>query len=440
MRAQKVIIPLFLLALALASCGLLDNPEDTEVAVSATLEPATPETIVEPQGTPIFEIQPATTPEAVELKVWIPPLIAVRTEEGTQILAEQLQTFNSKHPDVAIKVEQKQARGSGNILSYLRTGRGVAPSVLPDVIVLPTELLSAAGNENLIFAFDEEFDLDEMEPLFPSAQQLVRPQEEFLGYPFALVGLPHLVYNSNVLTSTLPLTWERLISNPERRLVMAADGSDGALLALQFYLDAGGAVANDLGQPILEMDPLIVALDALQAGRDSEFIVPQSSGLSTEDQTWQVFLGGGATIVRTTSDHFLGELTTGLPIEYTVTPGIDRPLTPLASGWAWAISTSDPARRALAYELILDLVAAPSLGLWSEESDILPSRRDALETWTRDEAYTGFMKQELERAHPMPVAPNSKLLTVLGDAAFQVVSGARTVEQAAEDAVAAFQS
>jgi ABC-type glycerol-3-phosphate transport system substrate-binding protein len=190
----------------------------------------------------------------------------------------------------------------------------------------------------------------------------------------------------------------------------------------------------------LEIDALRVALDALEEGRDNGFIVTQSSRVSTEDQAWQIFLGGGASIARTTSDHFLGESTTGLPIEYTVTPGIDRPLTPLVSGWAWAISTSDPARRVLALELIQNLVAAENLGVWSEESDILPSRRDALATWSRDGAYTGFIRQDLERAHPLPVASTSKLLTVLGDAVFQVVSGAKTAEEAAEDAVTAFQS
>lgn len=440
MRAQRVIILLILVVLTLAGCGMLDNPEEAEESEPVIPEQATPVTIVDPQLTPLLETFPTATPQAIELKVWIPPMIGARTEEGAQVLADQLQDFNGKHLDVTVKVEQKQARGAGGILSYLRTGRSVAPGLLPDVIILPTDLLPTAGNENLIVPLDDEVDSIDMEALFPAAQQLAQPQENILGYPFALSGLPHLVYNSNVLTSTLPLTWERLISDPERNLVMPAGGSDGAVLAMQFYLDAGGQVENEDGQPLLELDALTVALNALQEGRDSNFIVPQSSSVSTEDQAWQIFLGGGASIVRTTSDHFLGANTAGLPIEYTVTPGIDRPLTPLTSGWAWAISTSDPARQALANELILDLIAAPNLSTWSQESDILPARRDALAAWSGDGAYTGFIQQELERADPMPVSSSSRLLTVLGDAAFQVVSGAKTADEAAEDALAALQS
>jgi ABC-type glycerol-3-phosphate transport system substrate-binding protein len=440
MRARTMIIILLPAVLFLTACGLFENSEEPGERTTATLEPATPVTIADPQSTPQFEIQPTATLEAVELKIWIPPQIAERTEEGARVLFDQLQAFNDEHPDVSIKVEQKQPRGAGGILSYLRTGRGVAPSALPDLVVLPAEMLLTAGNENLIFPLDEAFDPGEIDLLFPSALQLAQPQENILGYPFALSGLPHIVYNSNVLTSTLPLTWERLIANPDRNLVMAGGGSDGALLALQFYLDAGGKVENELEQPILEIGPLTVALDALEEGRESGFIVAESSGTSTEDQAWQIFLGGGANNVRISSDFFLGETTTGLPIQYTVTPGIERPLTPLVTGWAWAISTSEPARREFALELIQNMVTAPNLGTWSQESDILPSRQDALAAWTGENSYTDFMAQELEIAQPLPVTSSSKLLTVLGDAAFEVLSGTKNAEEAAADAVTAFES
>ncbi len=105
--------------------------------------------------------------------------------------------------------------------------------------------------------------------------------------------------------------------------------------------------------------------------------------------------------MRTSSDHFLGQNTAGLPLEFTVTPGIDRPLTPLVGGWAWAISTSDPVRQAAAYELMLELVTDSNQGTWSQDSKILPARRDALATWSGDALYIGFVEQELERAQPI---------------------------------------
>jgi ABC-type glycerol-3-phosphate transport system substrate-binding protein len=221
---------------------------------------------------------------------------------------------------------------------------------------------------------------------------------------------------------------------------MSGGGSDSALLTLQLYLDAGGNVVNEEGQPVLEIEPLIEALQHLEQGRESGFIIPQSSTITTEDQAWQVFLSGGASIVRTSSDHFLGEVTTGLPIEYTVTPGIDRSLTPLVSGWAWAVSTSDERRSDLALALVRHMVSGDNLAVWTQESDVLPSRQDALAGWTRDISYVNFIEQELDRARAMPVGESSKLLTVLGDAAFQVLSGTEGAQTAAEEALIAFES
>ncbi len=441
MRVKWFILALLLFSVALTACDLLESAADPEAVADDTFGTVTPDATVEAvPATLVFEVPPTATPSSVDLKVWIPPDIAVRTEAGTQTLADQITNFNTQHPEVVIRVEQKRVLGDGGILSYLRTGRNVSPSVLPDLIAIPTELLDSSANENLIFPLDDRLDPDSLEELFPPALEMSQAQDRTLGYPFALTWQPHLVYNSNALTSTLPLTWDRLISEPERSMVFAAGGSEGAILALQFYLDAGGTVQNESGQPALQVEPLTVALEALQDARETEFLVPQSSSLSVVDQSWQLFLGGGANIVRTRSDYFLSQNTTGLPMEFTVTPGIDRPLTPLVGGWAWAISTSDPGRQEAAYALLSELIAPSNQGAWSQESDILPARRDALAEWTDNDLYVGFVQQELERAQPLPVATNSKTMTVLGDAVFQVVSGSKLAQEAAQDAAAALQS
>jgi ABC-type glycerol-3-phosphate transport system substrate-binding protein len=221
-------------------------------------------------------------------------------------------------------------------------------------------------------------------------------------------------------------------------MVFAADGPDGAVLALQFYLDAGGQITAVNGQPSLELEPLVTALEQLEDGREQDFFIPQSSTLSTTAQVWQAFLSGGANIAHTVSDHYLAQATAGLPVSFTVIPGLDRPLTPLVGGWAWAITTTNPVRQVQALNLLQDLVAPSNLARWSEQSNLLPADRDALALWA-DEPYVGFARQELERAQALPVSTSGRVLTVLSDAVFQVVSGARTAQQAAEEAVAAMQ-
>ena len=397
MRFKLVVLILLSLAAILDACYILDNASDSETAVDDTAFSQTPDaTVAAVQTTPMFEVPPTATPAAVYLKVWIPADVAVRTEAGTQTIADQLNEFTAQNPEVVLQVEQKRVLGEGGILSYLRTGRNVAPSVLPDLIAIPTDLLPSSANENLIFPIDDRLDPAFLDELFPPAIAMAQPDESVLGYPFALTWSPHLVYNSNALTRTLPLTWDQLIVDPEHSMVIAAGGEDGAMLALQFYLDAGGTVQNEQGQPELQVEPLTVALEALQRAGENGVLVSQSSSLSTINQSWQLFLGGGANIVRTRSDHFLGENTSGLPIEFTVTPGIDRPLTPVVGGWAWAISTSDPARQEAAFALLADLVEPANQGQWSQDSNILPARRVAFAMWAVNDSYVGFLRQGLE--------------------------------------------
>lgn len=440
MRAKKDALLFLLVALLLVACDQGLGPAQPEPLTSPTPAAAPTLAVADPPRVPVLVTPAPLVTEPQTLRVWIPPAIAVSTDASATALSEQLLAFDAARPDLALIVAQKQVSGPGGLLSYLRTGREVAPGVLPDLVAIPAELLPVLAVENLLVSLDQQLDGAELEGLFPPAQTMAEPQGTILGYPFALTQLPHLAYNSNVLTDTLPLTWQRLIADDERSLVFAADGVDGAILALQFYLDAGGQVIMQSGQPQLAVEPLVTALEQFEDGREQGFFAPQSSSLSTTAQVWQVFLSGGANIAQTVSDHYLAQTIAGLPVSFTVIPGLDRPLTPLVTGWAWAITTKDAARQAQALELLQELVTPSNLAQWSEQSNLLPASRDALALWPQDDPFVGFARQELERAQALPVSTSGRILTVLGDAVFEVVSGTKSAVQAAEDAVAAVQN
>lgn len=435
MRSTGPVILIFFVALILTACDLLSNGGETGVVPEPTATVAqTQSTVVTPDLPDItFPITP--TQESSTLRIWLPPSIVERTEVGAGTLSEQISLYGQENPQMTLVIESKRARGSGGIVDYLRTGHDVAPMIMPDLVAVPTDLLPALSSENLIQPLDGKLDDDATEMLFPPALTLGQPGSALLGYPFALGSLPHLAYNNNVLTGTLPLTWERLIENDEHSYVFAADGMDGALLALQFYLDIGGKLVDDTGQSTLELDPLIGALSYIEDGQELGFFAPQSSSVSTTDQAWQIFLSGGGNISQTMADHFLGQPVEELPIAYTIIPGIDSPLTPLVDGWAWAITTTDPVKQEEAVKLIEELTSPENLANWSQASNILPARRDALDAWPDQGQYVGFVRQELERAEPLTFSSSSTLLTVLKDAVFQIVSGSKTAQQAAVDAV-----
>ena len=440
---RRNLIPFFFIitAVFLSACDLVSELQPNPPTETPTSIAVTPGATAELVSTPDFDIPVSATAQPDRLIIWLPPQIVGPNDATTNVLLEQINTFNNANPELSIRVEQKTVSGQGGILSYLRTGSVVAPAILPDLVAIPVDMLSTAATDNLIYPLTEMVDTTGLEQLYPAASEMGQIESQLMGYPFALTDLPHLVYDNSVLTTTLPLTWQQLIVDENRNMVFAADGTDGATLALQFYLDAGGNLFNADGLPILELEPLIVTLEQLEMGRETGFLNPASSNLTAYNQTWQLFLSGESNIVRTSANYYLNQETTELPLGFTVTAGIDRPLTPLVNGWAWAVSTSDPAKRLLAVELIEELVAPENLAAWTFESKMLPARRDAFAFWQQSEdPFVNFISPELERARPMPVSINSKTMTVLGDAVFQVVSGSKTAQEAATEAVNALQS
>jgi ABC-type glycerol-3-phosphate transport system substrate-binding protein len=435
----------FIIVLLLAGCGLLPvtNSPAEATAVSPQTTPdaaATPDAVTPPSiaNTPSFEIPEPTPAAKSSLIIWLPPAIASRTEAGAVVFSDQLLAFNSIYPDLIISVEQKSATGQGGILNYLRTGQNVAPSILPDLIALPVGQLTAVAEEGLIYPLEDVLDPALTAGLYPAAQSWTSFNDHFIAYPFAITELPQLEFSPS-LTSAVPLQWRDFITDTEQTMVFPAAGTAGAKLALQFYLQAGGSLTNEAGQPMLELEPLTLALQQLNDGRENGFILQQSSNLSTLNEARLLVQNGAASFALSSSDEYLIGRTEEIIPGSAAIPGLDAPLTPLVRGWAWVITTPDPAEKALAAELIAMLTAPEQMGTWSLNSRILPANPEAFAQWPETDDYLPFIRPELERAEPMPLADTSPVMQALGDAVFDVISLARSPAEAAADAVDSLQ-
>ena len=122
-------------------------------------------------------------------------------------------------------------------------------------------------------------------------------------------------------------------------------------------------------------------------------------------------------------------------LAYSRVPGPSGPLTPLTTTWAWAVTTPDPARQALAAELIAALTVPEALAGWAARSQLLPARREALALLAQEGEYYRFVEAELERAEAMPISESSRLLAAIGDAVFQVLTTDASPEAIAEQTV-----
>ena len=435
LRLLPLLLPILLL---FTSCDQLPGVGSGDTALPPVAGVPTPSVV--PIAT--ANVTPPTVPAAPlsPLRLWVPPEIGARTASGTEELANQVRAFESTQRDLDVIVEQEPFDGSGGILSYLRTGRQVAPSMLPDVIALPTSALADPSVREMVFPFGGLIDPAFLSDIYPAPAGQVVSDDRLYGYPFATFGLSHLAYRPSVVTDTVSMNWSTFISDTGHTLVLPADSRDGALFGLQFYLAEGGAVINDTGQPDLQVEPLTRALEQIAIGKTG---LLQSRQMKTLDEAWQYHQLGLSDFVWTRSDYLLGEQAGrpegSSPVDeaYSRIPGPSGPLTPLTATWAWAITASDPVRQELAAELIASLTTPEAMAAWAERAQVLPARREAMSLLAEGNRYHRFAGGELERAQALPLSESSRLLDVLGDAVFQVLTTETPPAAIAEATVAA---
>ncbi|HSM55649.1 MAG TPA: extracellular solute-binding protein [Candidatus Sulfomarinibacteraceae bacterium] len=437
---RAAIFLLFILLLTVAGCELDDGSDPTP---SSTEMPPIPT----PADTPALESTPRTTPaitpppRELTLTLWTGPDVAPDEElPGGDILAEQLNAFQSSHPDITLSVEVKTIVEQGGSLSYLRTGRSVAPSILPDVVLLPANRLADASSQGLIYPLDGQLSEEMIDDLIPAARELSHVDDRIFGYPFALTGLQHLIYNESVITETVSTNWTTLLSEPPAPFLLPAAGTAGAELPLHFYLANGGTLVNDTGQPALQEEPLTAALDEIRRGVDAGLIDRQSGSTASVEQTWQIFNSNPSYLIQTSAGYFLDQERADATRNYQALPlpGLQGPLPPTVNAWTWAITTPDPTRQALAAELIRWLGSSANVGEWTLESNTLPARQSSFEVWPESE-YMNFLQRQLSAAAPAPRGANNNMLSALSRAASNVILGLSSPEEAAAEAVEALQ-
>jgi ABC-type glycerol-3-phosphate transport system substrate-binding protein len=422
------------LAARLPGGGATPSPAAT-AANGLLLDAAT----LSPQATAELAQPPQPAPPST-LRVWIPPEIGARTEAGFRELTSQVRAFETTHDDLSVVIEQKPLEGPGGIISYLRTGRTVAPSVMPDLVAVSGRVLADANTQDLFIPLDDLVDPAILGDIYPAAVSQMVTDGRLYGYPFATTGLTHLVYRPSQMTGDVPLTWAQFISDTNHTLVLPADSREGALFGLQFYLAEGGALINDAGQPDLQSGPLAQALSQIGLRKDN---LLQSSQLKTLDEAWQYHQLGLSQSMWMQADFLLGQQTepaaAGAATDqaYMPVPGPGEALTPLTTTWAWAITTTDQSRQALAAELLGYLTRPENLTNWSSRSQVLPAQRSPMEQLAAENAYYQFAGEELQRAAGMPVSETSRLLDALGDAVFQVLTTDRSPAVIAEEVILA---
>lgn len=349
-------------------------------------------------------------------------------------LRQHILPFQQQYPDLTLQIASKAGSGQGSILNYLRTGRTVAPSILPDLVLLPAFQLPIAANEQLVYPLDRLLDPNLTAELYPVAAELGQMNDQWLGYPLSLDGLIHLAYDQTIITQTFPTNWDTLIAQPQTRLIFPGAGEDGVYLLLQFYLAFGGELLDDNNQPTLQPDLLALALTQFSLGRNSGFILPQSGMLESWDAAWQWFQSGQAELVAVPFELFWTAQRQGRTDGFAALPTPAGAAIPLVEGWVLAVTTPDAAQQRMAANLINWLGQEENMGRWNGTMGKMPARPTAWHSFPSNDPYTLFLQTELNRAQPLPITLTTELTTILSDALLSVITLQSSPQAAAETA------
>lgn len=395
-------------ALIVACSGLIASQEpalpatETNAPLSGTAAPATL-----PTGTPEPE-SVTTTPLApagiITLRVWLPPQFDPALDSpASELLRARLDEFTQAHPGVEVEVRVKASDGPGGLLDALSTANAAAPLALPDLIAMPRPMLETAALKGLLHPLDELSTAVADPDWYEYARQLARVQNSAFGLPFA--GDALLMLYPTTMTTTIPMDWGSPLTSTLQLTFPAADPQ--ALFTLALYQSAGGSVQDSQGRPALDIVPLSQALTFIANGASSGLFPNWLTLYETDAQSWEPYQTGQAQLAITWVSRWLQSSSDDDSITYL--PTADGAAFSLATGWVWALSSSDPGHQLLAVQLAEFLTTPEFLAEWTYAAGYLPPRPSSLDAWPQTSQTAALS----ELASAARLIPSSDLLAAL---------------------------
>lgn len=395
-------IILFLLVFILAACEALPDlpfiPGSIEATSTQAIGTATSTNVVTRAA---VSPMPDETKQVVgvHLKIWLPPQFD--PDSGTpsgELLRARLNEFQLANPQVSVEVRLKAVTGTGGLLDSLTTASAAAPLAMPDLVALPHTLLESAVLNGLIYPFDGLTTAMDDHDWYEYARQLGWLQNRIYGLPFAGDALT-MAYRP-LMVETPPVDWETTSVITGTLAFPAADPQ--ALFTLVQYMASGGNIQNENGQSILEEKSLVDVLTFFQTAGRAGVMPYWLTQFENYDQVWEAFSGRQASMATSWFSSYLMAIENlSIQSQLAVLPTENGQAYTLATGWVWAIASSQPDRYEMSARLAEYLLEDAFLGQWTSEAGYLPPHSGALTNW-QDEQLRILVSQIQESAHLLP--------------------------------------
>jgi multiple sugar transport system substrate-binding protein len=389
---------------AIQSFGLLPTPTNTPV------EPTTPGTLeATPEEQSTIEsnspTETPTPPGPLTLRIWLPP--EFNPESGTpagDLLKARLEEFAARKPDIKIDVRVKDLYGTGGILDTLVTANDAAQLALPDLVILPADILESGASQGILYPFDNlSSSLDDTD-WFAFARSIARVKGRTYGLPFAADAMIQAV-RPEIITEP-SIAWSSLLEGTNPLIFPAADPN--AFFTLAMYLANKGSITDQEGKPTLDEEPLVEVLTFYQQANTTGIMPFWLTTYQLDEQAWEGFSEARADQVITWVSRYLANFSP--EFDATTIPTPDGTPFTLGKGWVWALTSPNPAHHASSVLLAEFLTESEFLANWTEAMGLLPTRPSALQSWQN-----GTLAAQLEpAARSLNPLPGEEILSILG--------------------------
>jgi ABC-type glycerol-3-phosphate transport system substrate-binding protein len=345
----------------------------------------------------------------VTLKIWVPPEFDPDngTTEGN-LLNARLDAFSNRKANIRIETRVKAVEGPGGMLDMLTTSSTAAPLALPDLIALPQHTLENAAIKGLLFPFDGLTSLMEDADWYEFANQLSHLQESTYGIPFAGDALV-MVYRPAALGEQ-PKDWTSLLEvSTQSSSSLSFPASDvDSLVTLTLYQSLGGVLVDDEDRPTLDTIQLTEVLTYYHQAEQSMLMPFWLTQYETDEQSWTAYQEGQTEMAITWMNRYLRVLPADSTC-VTIPTQDGNPFT-LATGWAWALASSDPDHQVLSAQLAEFLTDSDFLAAWTTAAGYIPPKSSTLSLW-ENISLQNLLNQVALSAELIPSLP---MLTTLG--------------------------
>lgn len=434
-RPLSILIALALLA-SLPGCDALQAVQPFATPVPPTATMPAPTLAIPPTTTPAPPSAAETPagPEQIVLTVWVPETLAPTSETpGGQQLLEQLAAFDDLYPDIRAEVYVKLTSGPGSTLSYLYSAPGVAPAILPDLVLLDRSALAQAARDDLIVPIGTLIDPALLSDVYDAALALGTVDNQLAGLPYVL-QVSHVVYRDTLFEQP-PNSFEVVARSPVPFVFPAGTRGSVSETLLMQYMQAAGSLVDEDGMPRIDPVALTDVLAFYADARAAGVIDPALFQITDLSESWTQYASRQAGLAVVSSTLYLSGRDQVRSTGVTWIPTLSGDPYALASGWSWAVTTRAAERQAAAMALVNFLMNPINQGAFTQAAGWLPSQAGALAVWGDSDPYTAFGDTMLRSAVPFPEAgPRAVIGAAIQDALEAVLLNGVTPFQAAAEA------